>query len=298
MFSKKSPYEKLEGRFWEFVNNYGEDGLENILSNLDNPQKLSYTEELVDNHIFSPVCMATAHRNIRREVFSDNYTNFLKYIYGVRLRTIAAQILPTKISGWGMIIAILENLPRGWPFTKITHDEFESIYLLLERLYFIQSGHKLGAKDLLDIYFSGLDERLVFFLDKFDVVDDEDIPEPSKKYFKTLKHVKYQNSKVKSMRRDLGYLVSYSIRYYLSGRLGGWESDLLKTLTYCSAVSDGRKIIIRDDVVRAFNAYFKLLNTDITKYKARKDIVNSADYNSFRAKLMYYSLQLTHRLTP
>ncbi|AUB57652.1 hypothetical protein BK008_04555 [Methanobacterium sp. MZ-A1] len=298
MFSKKSPYEKLESRFWEFVNNYSEDGLENILSNLDNPQKLGYTEEFVDNHIFSPVCMATAHRNIRREVFSDNYTNFLKYIYGVRLRTIAAQILPTKIAGWGMIIAILENLPQGWPFTKITHDEFESIYLLLERLYFVQSNHKLGADDLLDIYFSGLDERLVFFLDEFDIVSDEDIPEPSKEYFKTLKHVKYQDSTVKSMHRDLGYLVSYSIRYYLSGRLGGWEGDILKTLTYCSAVSDGRKIIIRDDVVRAFNAYFKLLNTDITKYKARKDIVNSADYNSFRAKLMYYSLRLTHGLTP
>lgn len=298
MVFKKSPYEKLEGLFWEFVNKYGVDGLEDILTNLDSPQKLGYTEELVDNHIFSPVCMATAHRNIRRKVFSENYTDFLRYIYGVRLRTLAARILPTEIAGWGMIIAILENLPRGWPFTKITHDEFESIYLLLERLYFIQSGNKLGADDLMDIYFGGLDERLVLFLDEFDIVDDEDIPEPSKEYFQSLKHVKYHDATVKSMHQDLGYLLSYAIRYYLSGRLGGWESDILKTLTYCSVVSDGRKTIIRDDVVRAFNAYFKLLNTDITKYKARKDILNSSDYNSFRAKLMYYSLRLTHGLTP
>ncbi len=299
MFSKKeSAYEKLERLFWEFVDKYGEEGFEEILSNLDNPQKLSYDDELTYNYT-SPVCRAPAHHTTMWKIFARGYTDFLKYIYGVRLRTIAVDSLPEEVADRGAIIKVFMNLPKGWPFTKLTHDEFISLYLLLEKLYFVQSGHKLRAEDLVNIYFSGLDERLVFFLDEFDIVDDEDIPEPSQDYFQVLKYVKYQDKTIKKMEWDLGYLIRTAIRYYnYEGKLGGWEGDVLKTLTYCSAVSDGRKVIIRDDVVRSFNAYFKLLNTSVTEYKARNNILNAADYNSFRAKLMYYTLRFSHGKNP
>lgn len=298
MVSKKeSAYGKLERLFGDFVDNYGEDGFEKILSNLDNPQKMGYNKELVYNYT-SPVCIAPNVHKAMKIFFKRDYADFIRYIYGVRLRTLAVNTLPTEIAGWGMIIAIIENLPRGWPFTKITHDEFESLYLLLERLYFVQSGHKLGADDLLNIYFSGLDERLVFFLNEFNIVKDEDLSVPSKDYFKVLKYVKYQDKTIKAMYHDLGYLIGYALRYYSSGRLGGWEGDVLKTLTYCSAVSDGRKIIIRDDIVRAYNAYFKLLNTDVTKYKARQDIINATNYDSIKAKWMYYTLRFNHGKNP
>lgn len=58
LFSKKEdPYRKLQRLFWEFTDNYGEDGFEEILSNLDNPEKLSYRMNLVSEHT-SPVCRA------------------------------------------------------------------------------------------------------------------------------------------------------------------------------------------------------------------------------------------------
>jgi len=298
MFSKKeSDFEKLERLFWEFVDKYGEEGFEEILSNLDNPQKLGYCKELVDNHIFSPVCRAPGFHNYMKKTFTKGYTNFLRYVYGVRLRTMAVTVLPEEVAGRGQIIIAIMNLSRGWPFTKFTHDEFLSLYLLLERLYLVQIDHKLGEKDLLNIYFSGLDERLVFFLDEFDSVGDEDIPEPSKEYFQVLKYVKYQDESVKNMKRDLGHLIGTAIKYYV-GRLGGWESNVLKTLIYCSAVSDGRKTIIQEDIEIGYKTYFKLLNTDITQYKARQDVINSTDYDSLKSKITYYQLKFLHGKNP
>ncbi len=96
------------------------------------------------------------------------------------------------------------------------------------------------------------------------------------------------------MKRDLEYLIGTAIKYYV-GRSGGWESNVLKTLIYCPAVSDGRKIIIREDIERGYKTYFKLLNTDITEYKAREDIINSTDYDSLRSKITYYQLKFLHR---
>lgn len=299
MFSKnESDYEKLQRLFLEFVDKYGEEGFEEILSNLDNPDKLSYRVDLVREHT-SPVSHAPNSHSTMKKFFKKGYTDFIKYIYGVRLRTMAVRILPEQMGGWGDAIRVFTNLPKGWPFTKITCDEFESLYLLLEKLYFVQSGYKLGADDLLNIYFSGLDERLVFFLDEFDIVGDGDLPEPSNDYFKILKHVKYQNKNIKDMWWDLGYLIKTANRYYnFEGRLDGWEYDVLKMLTFCSAVSDGRNKIVRDDVVRAYNAYFKLLNTDVPKYKARQNIINTTNYDGLRAKWMYYTLRLTHGRNP
>ncbi len=138
---------------------------------------------------------------------------------------------------------------------------------------------------------------MVFFLNEFDIVEDEDIPEPSKECFQVLKYVKYQDETVKNMERDLGYLIGTAIKYYV-GRLGGWESNVLKTLIYCSAVSDGRKTIIREDIERGYRTYFKLLNTDITKYKARQDVINSTDYNSLKSKITYYQLKFLHGKNP
>ena len=299
---KETPYEKLERLFLGFIDNYGEDGLEDILSNLENPEKLSYDNELLSQHT-SPVCsdpyFHTYFSQIRNKIFTKDYDEFLRYVYGVRLRTTAKDILPKELGSYAAILRVFTNIPKGWPFTRINRQEFESIYLLLEKLYFIQSEHRINAENLLNIYFSGLDERLVFFQDQFDIVLGENIPKPSKDFFKLLKYLKYEDKTIQYMKHDLRYLIVTAVRYYSeNGRVGGWETDVLKTLTYCSAVSDGRNKIIRDDVVRAFNAYFKLLNTDVTKYKARQNIINSTNYNNFRAKWTYYNLKFTHKLTP
>ncbi len=301
MSSKKEPsYEELKKLFLEFIDKYGEEGLEKILSNLDNPEKLSYMDEMLNYHT-SPVCrdpyIHTYFNQIRNKIFKKDYADFLRYVYGIRLRRIAVDTLPKELGSYAAIIRIFTNLAKSWPFTKITSQEFESVYLLLEKLYFIQSGHKLGVDDLLNIYFSGLDELIVFFLDDFDTVDDKDIPQPPKDYFKSLKHVKYCDKSIQKMEQDLRYLIITALRYYRPNS-SGWESDVLKTLTYCSAVSDGRKIIVRDDIVRAFNTYFKLLNANITKYKARQEVINSTDYDSLRAKWKYYTLKFTHIITP
>lgn len=117
-------------------------------------------------------------------------------------------------------------------------------------------------------------------------------------YFKTLKHVKYENRDIENMAQDLLYLVSFSIRYYSSTNLSGWNADVLKTLMYCSAVSDGKKLITRNYVAKAFNTYSKLLNTDVTKYKARQNIIDKTNYDSPRSKLMSYTLRFTHGRNP
>ncbi len=303
MFLKKeSDFEKLEGLFCEFVDKYDIEGLEEILYNLDNPEKLSYRDEILNYHT-SPVCrdpyIHTYFNQIRNKIFKKDYADFLRYVYGIRLRRIAVDTLPKELGSYAAIIRVFTNLPKGWPFTKINRYEFESLYLLLEKLYFIQSGHKLGVDDLFNIYFSGLDERLVFFLDDFDTADDKDIPQPSKDYFKTLRNVKYYNKTIQNMEQDLRYLIITALRYYSPiEKLSGWQIDTIKTLIFCSAVSDGRKIIVRDDIVNAFNTYFKLLNTDITKYKARQEVINSTDYDSLKAKWTFYTLKFAHTITP
>lgn len=300
--NKESPYEKLERLFWEFIDKYGEEGLEGILSNLDNPKKLSYNDEILNRHT-SPVCrdpyVHTYFNQIRNKIFRQDYANFLRYVHGIRLRRIAVDTLPKELGSYAAIIRIFTNLTKGWPFTKINRHEFESLYLLLEKLYFIQSEHKLDADDLLNIYFSGLDERLIFFLDDFDTVDDTDIPPPSKYYFKTLKHVRYPDKTLQNMKQDLRYLIITALKYYIpTEKFSGWEMDVIKTLIYCSAASDGRNIITRDDIVKAFNTYFKLLNTNVSKYTARNEIINSTDYNTLKAKWTYYTLKFTHAVTP
>lgn len=108
-------------------------------------------------------------------------------------------------------------------------------------------------------------------MDDFDLVKDENIIKPSKSYFQALKYIKYQDNHVENMKWDLLYLIQIALIDSM-GIKGGWELDVIKTLTYCSTISDGRSIIVQNDIVRAFNAYFKLLRTDVTKYTLRSDV--------------------------
>jgi len=49
-------------------------------------------------------------------------------------------------------------------------------------------------------------------------------------------------------------------------------------LAACSAVNDNRDAINQEDVIRAYKTYFKLIKTDITKYKAKPDLIQQSGF--------------------
>ncbi|MBI5679403.1 MAG: hypothetical protein HZC47_00675 [Methanobacterium sp.] len=133
--------------------------------------------------------------------------------------------------------------------------------------------------DFLNIYFSRLDERIIFALDDFDSVNLNELPEPTPEYFQALKKIKWEDKNTKELYKklmDIMFEVMYFVLDYpdLGERVGSLstyrstEDLFILTLAGCSAVNDSRQKIEEKDVVRAYKTFFKLIKTDVTEYKA------------------------------
>lgn len=86
-----------------------------------------------------------------------------KYKNRIKLRKLAYDNL-IKSSNLGVANMLLDRISAGFRSSFIEYREFQSLYFFLERLYFLNDGHRLGFEDLSHVYFSGLDELLLFFL--------------------------------------------------------------------------------------------------------------------------------------
>jgi len=163
-------------------------------------------------------------------------------------------------------------LPPYTDLIKFSH--FEALYVFLEVIYYVNLNRRIGYEDAIDIYFSGLAEKIMFALDKFDEI--EETPIITDKFFLTLKELEWQDDESKDLYkrlRDSMFFLSETIfgSGFFGGRPGNFgvtEDFFTLFLAACSAINDNRSEINHSDVLRAYKTYFKLLKTDITVYKA------------------------------
>lgn len=155
-------------------------------------------------------------------------------------------------------------------FDSVDYLRFALLYKFFEVLYYVNIGRMLSYDDLLNVYFSGLDKRVVFGLDEFEGLSE--VPEIPDNFFTKLQEVKWSSKRVKNffwkftkVESEIvyGLLGSYQVLLF-----PGAEHNLMTYLAACSAVKEFRAEIAYHDVVVAYRTYLKLLKTDITNYKA------------------------------
>lgn len=170
----------------------------------------------------------------------------------------------------------------------ITAKQFLSIYSFIEFTYCLRTGKPTNWEDAQNIYFSRLDERIIFALDRFDKVSLDELPEPNPEYFQKLRKLKWKNKRTKElynkltelMREVMDYSLDYSDLIERVQKLSTYRSteDLfILTIAGCSAVNNGRSKIEAEDVVIAYKTFFKLIKTDVTKYEAIPELVQGID---------------------
>lgn len=157
-------------------------------------------------------------------------------------------------------------------FSSVDYLRFKLIYKFFEVLYYISTDRMLAYDDLLNVYFSGLDRRVIFGLDEFDKLLE--VPKIPDNYFTGLREVKWSNKGDKKFLLKLNKIRT-EIAYGLFGTVNvvfpGAEDNLLFLLAACSYVKEDRNKINKHDVIIAYKSYLKLLQTDITEYKAIKE---------------------------
>ena len=144
-----------------------------------------------------------------------------------------------------------------------------SMYKIIEIRYSMTIKRKSNEDDIKNVYLSGLDERLIHGLDRFDEITNW--PQPKAEFFQKLNEVTWEKGPLKlaeklvRLKKRLEYNMFGFIKYE---RLDILETELIELIAGCSAVNNKRNIN-KKDVIIAFKTYLKLLNTNVTKYKAR-----------------------------
>jgi hypothetical protein len=175
-------------------------------------------------------------------------------------------------------ILAYDNLKKGGLlttiFTKsiITVQDTLTLYSFIETTYYLHKN-PLEKEDLLKIYFSGLDERIIFALENFDTVQFEDLPEPTPEYIKSLGKTYWAEKELYKKLNELMFeVMDFSLNYpgvkYSSSKYRSTEDLFIQFLAACNAVNNGRLDIEIEDTIVAYKTFLKLIKTDITKYKA------------------------------
>ena len=149
-----------------------------------------------------------------------------------------------------------------------------SMYKIFEFRYSMTTKRESNEEDIKNVYLSGLDERLIYGLDRFNEITNW--PQPKADFFQKLNEVTWEKGPLKlaeklvRLKKRIEYNMFGFIKYE---RLDLMETGLIELIAGCSAVNNGRNIT-KKDIIIAFRTYLKLLNTDITKYKARTILNN------------------------
>jgi hypothetical protein len=173
----------------------------------------------------------------------------------------------------------------------ITINDFLTLYTFIESIYYMNLDRGTNFDDTLNVYLSGCDERIIFALDCFDEVELENIPKPTSEYFQMLKTVTWKDKKAKNVYNKLNELMMEVSKFVLDypdlNQRMGWLSTYWSTqnlfiqlLAACSAANDNRLEIKAEDVIKAYKTFFKLIKTDVTKYKSIPELVQDIEgYN-------------------
>lgn len=187
------------------------------------------------------------------------------------------------------------------PFSSlISFANLNALYSLLVLIYYAHANKKLGCEDLRNVYLSGLDHRIIHALNKFD--ENPNVPKTDKEYLIALKNLRWENSNTKKLLKKLNYVKSLigQDRFRLTYQIGiqRAEDKFMLFIAGCSAVNDERTEINEEDIIKAYQTYFKLIKTDITKYKATlvadtKKNINNTDNGYLVCEKCngYYKLQ-------
>lgn len=160
-----------------------------------------------------------------------------------------------------------KNMRRSRHQPLISFLKFLMMYNFLESIYYMNAGSELNKEDLKNIYQSGLDERIVLRLDKF---DEDETKKVTAEFFKNLILVKW-NYKSEKLFKKLENALEYAkvpIFGFSNLMFDFAEKEFILFLAGCSAVNDKRDKINQNDIIRAYKTYFKLIKTDLTEYKS------------------------------
>lgn len=173
-------------------------------------------------------------------------------------------------------------------FTKsiITVKDTLTLYSFIESVYYLHKS-PLEKEDMLNIYFSQLDERIILGLDKFDDVKLEDLPKITSEYFQALRNVYWNDKELYNKLNDLmfeviDFVLDYPPVTERPSTYGVTEHLFIQFLAACNAVNNGRLGIEIEDTIVAYKTFLKLIKTDVTKYKFISErIVGLDDHGTY-----------------
>lgn len=174
------------------------------------------------------------------------------------------------------------------------------IYRFVESIYILNINREMNFKDTLNVYLSGLDERILFAQDSFDEVNIEEIPEVDLDIFQLLLDVKWKDGDTEILYNKLKDLLYESAGLILEDvddnvSLSDYtfiEQNFIELLIASSTVSARRALINPEDVVKAYETFFKLIKTDLTTYGALPERLNSINGGFLVCKKCGYFYQL------
>ena len=204
----------------------------------------------------------------------DLYKNGAKLskeeIYQIPFLRIAAENLT-----WDSI-----NKPiRDYPVILQTVEAMANFFL---RIYYLNTGQPLSKEDVLGLSYT-LFERITFFLDDFDKVNEKNFSFSTFEFFQRLKKVTWQNKETKNffkffskvMERTRYDIFGYGLFIGVPFKYDPTEDFFILFLTGCSTVNNERLEIIPEDIIRAYITFFRLINVDITQIKPLKETYTS-----------------------
>lgn len=184
-------------------------------------------------------------------------------------------------------ILAYDNLKKGnfltTIFTKsiITVQDTLTLYSFIESVYYMHKN-LLEKEDMLNIYFSGLDECIIFALDDFDSVKLEDLPEPTPEYIKSLGKAYWTEKELyKKLNKLMFEVMDFSLNYPdfndWSSKYRSTEDLFIQFLAACNAINNGRLEMGTEDTIVAYKTFLKLIKTDVTQYKAIPERIADLD---------------------